>query len=41
MNFAALLLIPLGIALILAEFVAVMWAARFVEWVMGGTNEPD
>ena len=36
MNWAALLLIPLGIVLILAQFIAVMWAARFVEWVMGG-----
>ena len=36
MYLEALLLIPLGIVLILAEFIAVMWAARFVEWVMGG-----
>ena len=36
MHLEALLLIPLGIALILAEIVAVMYAARFMEWVMGG-----
>ena len=36
MHLEALLLIPLGIALILAEFIAVMYAARFVEWMIGG-----
>ena len=36
MNWSALLFIPLGIVLILAEFIAVMYAARFVEWLMGG-----
>ena len=41
MHLEAVLLIPLGIVLILAQFIAVMYAARFVEWILGGINEPD